>query len=71
MLVQNTSLTDWVLHHLKPLRLSGGLLTVPGIQSKHGEAAISDSAPQSSNTCPEDRKLAQTLTAFKSSLKPF
>ena len=54
----------------RPLRSSGsGLLCVPRIRTKHGEAAFSFYAPQIWNKLPENCRNAETLSSFKSRLK--
>ena len=56
----------------RSLRSSGtGLLTVPRVKTKHGEAAFSYYATHSWNKLPEDLRLAPTLAIFKSRLKAF
>ena len=56
----------------RPLRSSGtGLLTVPRVRTKHGEAAFSYYAPYIWNKLPETCRSAATLSSFKSRLKTF
>ncbi|XP_068571421.1 uncharacterized protein [Cebidichthys violaceus] len=56
----------------RPLRSSGtGLLSVPRVRTKHGEAAFSFSAPHIWNKVPESCRSAETLSSFKSRLKTF
>ena len=56
----------------RPLRSSGtGLLSVPRVKTKHGEAAFSFYAPHIWNKIPENCRSADTLSAFKSRLKTF
>ena len=56
----------------RPLRSSGtGLLSVPRVKTKYGEAAFSHYAPQIWNKLPESCRSAATLTSFKSKLKTF
>lgn len=56
----------------RSLRSSGaGLLTVPRVRTKHGEAAFSFYAPHIWNKLPESCRSAETLTTFKSRLKTF
>ena len=56
----------------RPLRSSGtGLLSVPRVKTKYGEAAFSHYAPQIWNKLPESCMSAATLTSFKSKLKTF
>lgn len=56
----------------RPLRSSGtGLLTVPRVRTKHGEAAFSFYAPTIWNKLPENCRSATTLSSFKSKLKTF
>ncbi|KAF7667413.1 hypothetical protein LDENG_00061870 [Lucifuga dentata] len=50
----------------RPLRSPGsGLLSVPRVRTKHGEAAFSFSAPQLWNKLPEDLRSAPTVTRIK------
>ena len=52
------------------LRASGrGLLQVPGVRTKQGDAAFQVYAPKIWNSLPEDVRQASTLTTFKSRLK--
>lgn len=56
----------------RPLRSSGtGLLCVPRVRTKHGEAAFSFYAPHIWNKLPENCRSAATLSSFKSRLKTF
>ena len=56
----------------RPLRSSGtGLLSVPRVKTKHGEAAFSFYAPHIWNKIPENCRSADTLSSFKSRLKTF
>uniref|UniRef100_A0AAQ5X7A8 Reverse transcriptase domain-containing protein n=1 Tax=Amphiprion ocellaris TaxID=80972 RepID=A0AAQ5X7A8_AMPOC len=56
----------------RPLRSSGsGLLLVPRVKTKHGEAAFSFYAPYIWNKLPENCRSAETLSTFKSSLKTY
>ena len=56
----------------RPLRSSGtGLLSVPGVRTKRGEAAFSFYAPHIWNKLPENCRSAETLSSFKSELKTF
>ena len=66
-------ISDLLLHYepSKLLRLSGtGLLSVPRVKTKHGEAAFSFYAPHIWNKLPENCRSA-TLSSFKSQLKTF
>ena len=61
-----------LLPSYRPSRLSGtGLLSVPRVRTKHGEAAFSFHAPHMWNKHPETCRSAPTLTSFKSRLKTF
>ncbi|CAJ1082756.1 hypothetical protein KUCAC02_009465 [Xyrichtys novacula] len=54
----------------RPLRSSGaGLLSVPRVRTKRGEAAFSFYAPHVWNKLPENCRSAETLSSFKSQLK--
>lgn len=54
----------------RPLRSSGsGLLTVPRVRIKRGEAAFSFYAPFNWNKLPESLRSATSLSSFKSGLK--
>ena len=54
----------------RPLRSSGtGLLSVPRIKTKQGEAAFSFYASRLWNKLPEYLRLAETVNSFKSGLK--
>ena len=54
----------------RTLRTSGtGLLQVPRVRTKHGEAAFQFYGVKVWNSLPEDVRLASTLTMFKSRLK--
>ena len=54
----------------RTLRTSGrGLLLVPRVRTKQGEAAFQVYAPKIWNSLPEDVRQASTLTMFKSRLK--
>jgi len=56
----------------RTLRTSGmGLLLVPRVRTKQGEAAFQVYAPKIWNSLPEDVRQASTLTMFKSRLKSF
>ncbi|XP_068573506.1 uncharacterized protein, partial [Cebidichthys violaceus] len=56
----------------RPLRSSGtGLLSVPRVRTKHGEAAFSFFAPHIWNKVPESCRSAESLSSFKSRLKTF
>ncbi|XP_032872790.1 uncharacterized protein LOC116970201, partial [Amblyraja radiata] len=56
----------------RPLRSSGtGLLCVPRVRTKHGEAAFSFYAPHIWNKLPENCRSAATLGSFISRLKTF
>uniref|UniRef100_A0A3B3DTS3 Reverse transcriptase domain-containing protein n=3 Tax=Oryzias melastigma TaxID=30732 RepID=A0A3B3DTS3_ORYME len=65
-------MTDLLTQYVpaRPLRSSGsGLLSVPRVRTKHGEAAFSFYAPQIWNRLPENIRSAETLSVFKSRLK--
>uniref|UniRef100_A0A3B3CIL0 Reverse transcriptase domain-containing protein n=1 Tax=Oryzias melastigma TaxID=30732 RepID=A0A3B3CIL0_ORYME len=65
-------MTDLLTQYVpaRPLRSSGsGLLSVPRVRTKHGEAAFSFYAPQIWNRLPENLRSAETLSVFKSRLK--
>ena len=67
-------ISDLLLHYKppRPLRSSGtGPLLVPGVKTKHGEAAFSYYAPHIWNKLPENCRSAPTLTAFKSRRNTF
>ena len=54
----------------RPLRSSrAGLLSVPRIKTKQGEAAFSFYAPRLWNKLPEYLRSAETVSSFKSGLK--
>uniref|UniRef100_A0A3P9CEN2 SGNH hydrolase-type esterase domain-containing protein n=1 Tax=Maylandia zebra TaxID=106582 RepID=A0A3P9CEN2_9CICH len=54
----------------RSLRSSGsGLLSVPRVRTRHGEAAFSFYAPYIWNKLPESLRSAETLSLFKSRLK--
>ena len=58
-----------IMKHPDPLRSSGtGLLRVPGVRTKHGEAAFSYYELQIWNKLQENCRSAPTLTSFKSRL---
>ncbi|KAF7660292.1 hypothetical protein LDENG_00283910 [Lucifuga dentata] len=54
----------------RPLR-SSGLLSVPRVRTKHGEAAFSFSAPHLWNKLSEGLRSAPTINSFKTRLKAF
>ena len=67
-------ITDMLIRYepSRALRSSGtGLLTVPRVRTKQGEAAFSYYAPKIWNKLPENLRSAATLSSFKSSLKTF
>ncbi len=56
----------------RPLRSSGaGLLSVPRVKTKQGEAAFSYYAPYIWNKLPDNCRSAETVSSFKSRLKTF
>ena len=66
-------ISDLLIHELsRSLRSTGtGLLRVPRVRTKQGEAAFSFYAPNIWNKLPENLRSAATLSSFKSSLKTF
>ena len=64
-----------LLHNYEPsrsLRSSGtGLLSVPRVRTKHGEAAFSYYAPTIWNKLPESCTSAENITIFKLRLKTY
>ena len=67
-------ISDLLLHYdpPRPLRSSGtGLLVVPRVRTKQGEAAFSFYAPHIWNKLPETCRSAATLSSFKSKLKTY
>ena len=67
-------ISDLLLHYdpPRPLRSSGtGLLVVPRVRTKQGEAAFSFYAPHIWNKLPENCRSAATLSSFKSKLKTY
>ena len=61
-----------LLLHYEPLRSSGtGLLTIPRVGTKKGEAAFSFYGPYIWNKLPQNCRSAPNLSSFKSRLKTF
>lgn len=66
--------SDLLLPYKPPRTLrssDAGLLTIPRVKTKSGEAAFSHYATHSWNKLPQDIRNAQTLTTFKTKLKTF